>query len=76
VVAFNATGPRDIVDHEETGYLAIPFEVDDLARGIDWILADADRQERLSERARKVAIERFSVPTVATQYRTLYDRLF
>lgn len=75
VVAFDATGPRDIVDHEETGYLAVPFDIDDLAHGIDWILDDADRQERLSERAREVAVERFSIPTVAEQYRTLYERL-
>lgn len=75
VVAFDATGAKDIVDHEETGYLAIPFDVDDLARGIDWVLADVDRYERLSERAREVAVERFSVPAVAAQYRALYDSL-
>lgn len=75
VVAFDATGPRDIVDHEETGYLAVPFDIDDLAHGIEWILDEEDRQERLSERAREVAVERFSIPTVAKQYRALYERL-
>jgi len=75
VVAFDATGPRDIVDHKLTGYLASPFDVEDLARGIDWVLGDADRRERLSERAREIAVERFSIPTVAGRYRELYREL-
>jgi glycosyltransferase involved in cell wall biosynthesis len=33
VVAFNATGLRDIVDHQLNGYLAQPYQHEDLARG-------------------------------------------
>jgi glycosyltransferase involved in cell wall biosynthesis len=75
VVAFDATGPRDIVDHEVTGYLAEPFDSTDLARGIDWVLSDEDRLARLSERARSVAESRFDIGVVARQYRALYDEL-
>lgn len=75
VVAFDATGPRDIVDHKKTGYLAEPFDTADFANGIDWILADNDRQIRLGQQAREVAVDQFSVETVAKQYRDLYQGL-
>lgn len=75
VVAFDATGPSDIVDHKKTGYLAQPFDSSDLARGIEWILADENRRNEMGKRAREVAVERYSVETVARQYRNLYDRI-
>lgn len=75
VVAFDATGPKDIVDHKRTGYLATPFDTDDLAQGIDWVLADTDRRKRLSKQARKSAVEQFSIKTVSYKYQKLYDRL-
>ena len=37
VVCFDATGPKDIVDHKINGYKAIPFESRDLANGIEWV---------------------------------------
>jgi glycosyltransferase involved in cell wall biosynthesis len=73
VVAFDATGPRDIVDHEQTGYLADPFDPSSLAEGIDWVLADEQRRRRLGERAREAALDRFSIDVVAREYRALYD---
>jgi glycosyltransferase involved in cell wall biosynthesis len=75
VVAFDATGPKDIVDHEETGYLAEPYDTTDLARGIEWVLADDNRRKQLSDKARKTAVDRFSIEAVAQQYRELYNRL-
>ena len=38
VVAFNIGGLPDIVEHQRTGYLAEPFETEDLATGIRWVL--------------------------------------
>lgn len=73
VVAFNTTGPADIVTHQETGYLATPFDSADLATGIRWTLADAERRARLSERARTAAVEQFSMPTIARQYARVYE---
>lgn len=75
VAAFDATGLQDIVLHKETGYLAKPFDPADLANGIDWILADRDRRDTLSENAREDAIDRFSVQNIAAQYRELYNQI-
>lgn len=51
VVAFNATGMKDVVEHKITGYLAKPYDVQDLAAGIQWVL-HAARPEELAENAR------------------------
>lgn len=72
VVAFDATGPRDIVDHEETGYLADPYDPSDLARGIEWVLVETDDDATLSEQARTVAVERYDYGAVGQQYLSLY----
>ncbi|WP_255196038.1 glycosyltransferase family 4 protein [Halorarius litoreus] len=72
VVAFDATGPSDIVDHRENGYLATPYDPSSLAEGIEWVLADEGRRDRLSEAARTKAVRSYAMETVAEQYRDLY----
>lgn len=72
VVAFNIGGLPDIVTHQETGWLATPFDTSELAEGIMWVLENEARQTRLSENARRQAVERFSEPVVAAQYAVLY----
>lgn len=75
VVAFDATGPRDIVRHRTTGYLAAPFAIPDLVAGVRWILADRERAQQLSAAAAEDAASRFSPTAGATQYRELYEEL-
>lgn len=71
VVAFDTGGLSEIVIHKVTGYLAEPFDVTDLARGVKWVL-DNRRKKALSENARNHAIEKFSYPVVARQYKKIY----
>lgn len=76
VVGFNATGPGEIIEHKNTGYLASPYDSNDLAKGIEWILADNDRRARLSNKARDQAVNQYQLTDVARQYRSLYrDRI-
>ena len=75
VVAFDATGPQDIVDHQHTGYLAQPFSVDDLAHGIDWILQDAQRHEKLCKQSREKAEKEYALSIQAKAYISLYEDL-
>jgi len=72
VVAFNTTGLPDIVSHEETGYLAQPFDTADLSHGIKWILEDENRRSQLGKQARKKAVENWAYPVIAAQYQALY----
>lgn len=75
VVAFDATGPRDIIDHKENGYLAKSYDINDFANGILWTLEDENRWEILSEKARLKAINSFSYEVVAKQHNDLYDKI-
>ncbi|MGB3191796.1 MAG: glycosyltransferase family 4 protein [Limnoraphis sp.] len=75
VVAFGATGLKDIVNHQQNGYLAQPFEVDDLARGITWVLEDQDRYNHLCLCAREQVQDEFSLETQAHRYRSLYTEI-
>lgn len=75
VVAFDATGLKDIVDHQQNGYLAQPFAIEDLARGIDWVLGDPARHQQLSQRARQKAEQEFAFSTQASRYLSLFTQL-
>lgn len=74
VVAFNTCGLPDIVSHQVTGYLARPFNTEDLAAGIEWVLADSGRHDDLSRNARTQAVERFSEAVVVSQYLAVYEK--
>ena len=71
VVAFGATGLLDIVDHQKNGYLAKPYEIDDLAYGIKWVLENKSYDE-LCQNARKKIVREFDSVLVAKKYIKLY----
>jgi len=73
VVAFDATGPRDIVAHRMNGYLARPFDAQDLANGIAWVLQDDERRKALSVNARCKAVAEYSLEVQARRYAALYE---
>ena len=75
VVAFNATGLMDVVEHKVSGYLAEPFSSRDLANGITWILSDTQRYERVSSEARQRAIRLWREDVVVNQYHGLYQEV-
>ena len=75
VVAFGTTGLLDIVDHRQTGYLATPFDPEDLAQGIIWVLEDDARRKTLGTNARNSAVEKYDMTTVAKQYTDLYEQV-
>jgi glycosyltransferase involved in cell wall biosynthesis len=74
VVAFETSGLSDIVEHLRTGYLAEPFDVEDLAQGICWVL-DQKESGELSANARTRAVAQFSYPVVAEQYQRVYSEV-
>jgi glycosyltransferase involved in cell wall biosynthesis len=72
VVAFNATGLMDVLEHQVSGYLAKPFEAEDLAIGIEWLFSELAKSNQLNIAARKRAVNVFSYPVVAEQYEAIY----
>lgn len=75
VVAFDATGPKDIVDHQVNGYLVRPYEVDDLANGIAWVLEDEQRHAQLRDNARLKALSAFPLELQAKRYLSLFSEV-
>jgi len=75
VVAFNIGGMPDMIDHQITGYLARPFETDDLSGGMMWVLENENRRGMLSQRARQTVVERYALELVANRYLTLYQSI-
>ncbi len=75
VVAFKDTGVADIVEHQQNGYLAQPAQVEDLARGIVWVLEDRDRHQKLSRRAREKVEQEFTLETQARRYSSLFEEI-
>ena len=73
VVAFNCTGLPDVVEHLVTGYLAEPFEAEDLAHGIAWVLDDKQRRTSLGGAARDRAERLWSARTVVPAYLDVYE---
>lgn len=70
VVAFDATGLKDVVDHRVNGYLARPFDPADLAAGIAWVIAQAPSPLRTQARAK--AERAFSQIQCAQHHVALY----
>lgn len=75
VVAFNIGGMPDMISHQTNGYLARPFESNDLADGIMWVLADKKRQGELSHNARKTVLESYTLKSIASRYLELYQSI-
>ena len=75
VVAFGATGLKDIVSHKQDGYLAEPFSAEDLAQGIAWVLDDPQQHQQLRLNARVKAEQEFTLLLQAQRYSKLFNEL-
>jgi glycosyltransferase involved in cell wall biosynthesis len=74
-VTFKIGGMPDMIEHEQTGYLATPFEVEDLAKGITWVLEDRDRYQRLQHNSREKSLKEFAPEVQAGRYLSLYEEI-
>jgi glycosyltransferase involved in cell wall biosynthesis len=75
VVAFDVTGLKYLVDRQHNGYLAKPYETEDLARRIAWVLEDLDRHQKLCRSARLKVEEKFILEVQARAYKNLYEEI-
>jgi len=75
VVAYRVGGIPDLVEHGVNGYLASPYDVKDLARGIEKIIASPKIQKEYGIVAREKIVKCFDIKNVAKQYLSLYQEL-
>jgi glycosyltransferase involved in cell wall biosynthesis len=72
-VAFKVGGIPDLIKHEATGYLAVPFDPEDLCRGIWFVLEDSARKTLLSQDCRRRAVSEYDIALTTKRYAALYD---
>ena len=75
VLAFAVGGIPELVRSGETGYLAASGDTDALARGVDWLLSDDERRERLGRAAAAEIARNYQLRTQAERYHALYLEL-
>ena len=71
VVGFDIGGNSDMIEHKKSGYLAKPFDVNDLADGIKYILNNSNYDE-FCRNARKKVLNQFDYKVVSQKYIHLY----
>jgi glycosyltransferase involved in cell wall biosynthesis len=74
-VAFDVAAVPEVVRHMETGYLARPGDVEDLANGLRTLLEDDGLREGLGRRAREVAEREYTLGLCVQRYVQLYQRV-
>ena len=72
-VGFNTGGIPEMIDHMKNGYVAEYKSSDDLAKGIRWVLSEADHQS-LSNEAMKKVNQCYSQYAVAMKYIEAYNQ--
>ena len=72
-VGFNVGGIPEEIDHKKNGYVAAYRDGRDLARGIEWVLCEADAVELQHQCLRKVA-QNYSQSAVALRYVEVYNQ--
>ena len=73
--AFAIGGMPDLIDHQQNGYLAQAFVPEDLAHGINWILGDTSRYQKLAMASREKATAYFALKQQTKAYLRVFTRL-
>lgn len=74
-VAFKIGGMPDLIEHEQNGYIASAFAVEDLSKGIAWVLENPERYQKLSNYSREKAIREFTQELQARRYSSLFEEM-
>ncbi len=72
-VGFNTGGIPEMIDHQRNGYVAEYKNVDDLAKGMAWVMLEADRKTLADEAIKKVT-STYSQHVVAMKYIEAYNQ--
>lgn len=73
-VGFEVGGIPEMIEHQQTGYLATYKSAEDFAKGIKWVLFEGDAAV-LAVNARKKALENYSQEVVKERYLGVYRSL-
>jgi glycosyltransferase involved in cell wall biosynthesis len=69
LIATNIAGCRELIEDEETGYICIPRDVDDLAKKMEKLIQLSDTQlNEMGHRSREKMIREFSMQKILPKY--------
>ena len=74
-VAFNIGGIPEMITHRKNGYLVKPFNTDNLAEGIAWVIGETKQWALLSAQARYKVEKSYNISSVAGDFTELYAEL-
>jgi glycosyltransferase involved in cell wall biosynthesis len=74
VVAFNIGGNSEMVEHKKNGYLAEPYNIEDLTYGIRWCLEN-NRENLLGKYGRLKIVDEFDEKIIVQRHVELYQCL-
>lgn len=74
VVAFQCSGIQEVVNHKNDGYLAKPYNSEDLAQGILWCL-NHNQDNRLGCAGREKVLKEYTFDAVCGKYKDLYEKV-
>jgi glycosyltransferase involved in cell wall biosynthesis len=75
IVASDIAVHRETIAHRETGLLVRVGNPEAIARGIIAMLKGPNEAQKMAEQARKMAMKRFHIDRIATQYEELYEEV-
>lgn len=74
VIAFDIGGNKDMIVHKKNGYLAKPFDINDLAKGVLWVINNPKYDQLCSYSHTRVKAE-FDMSVIVKKYIKLYDQV-
>ena len=74
VVSFKTGGINDIIEHKVMGYLAEYKSVDDMEKGLQWVVEN-NISNQIGIKAREKVMDNFSQDTIAKKYIEVYSNI-
>jgi glycosyltransferase involved in cell wall biosynthesis len=74
-VAFAIGGMPDMIDSGRNGFLAVPNEPGDLAKGIISLIENGPLLQEASGRAREKVVNNFEISMIVQKYQALYEEV-
>lgn len=75
VIAFNSSGPSEIITDNVNGFLVKSFSIEDYSEKVDSIISSENLRNLLSKNARTRAIEKYSYEAIGTLMEGYYKKI-
>jgi glycosyltransferase involved in cell wall biosynthesis len=74
-IATDISGNQDLIENKSNGILVPPFNIENLAEAIVYLLDNSEEAKKMGLLARQTVIDRCSFDIVSAQYENLYHEL-